>query len=215
MISQEKLPLALIKKANALFKQQCQYVKSVTDIADLPKQALPEYAFLGRSNVGKSSLLNALVYRKSLAHASKTPGRTRALNFFNLNHQLFLVDLPGYGYAKSARQEQVKWSDLIWQYLSSRKTLTQLFLLIDSRHGIKQNDFETIMTLNQLAISTQIILTKADKSSPLELRNIVKQTHEILQKQPVCHPRLWVASSIKSQGLEHIRSEIYAKTWPL
>ncbi|MEX1060691.1 MAG: ribosome biogenesis GTP-binding protein YihA/YsxC, partial [Methyloceanibacter sp.] len=154
-----------IAKGEALFKGACTFVKGVVRIEDLPKDGRPEIAFAGRSNVGKSSLINALTGRTSLARVSVTPGRTRELNFFTIgkNAALYLVDMPGYGYARASKAAIKGWTRLIGDYLKGRRELKRVFLLIDARHGIKPNDEETMKLLDEAAVSYQVVLTKADK----------------------------------------------------
>ena len=167
-----------IARGEALFKGPCTFVKGVVKIADLPHDGIPEIAFAGRSNVGKSSLINALTGRTSLARVSVTPGRTRELNFFTLgkDHALYLVDMPGYGYAKASKVAVRGWTRLIGDYLKGRRELKRVFLLIDARHGIKPNDRETMTLLDEAAVSYQAVLTKADKPKASELEAVISQS---------------------------------------
>src|SRR3972149_5154324 len=155
--------------ARALFSLPVAFERGVVSLDHLPDNDLPEFAFAGRSNVGKSSLLNALVGRKKVARASSAPGRTRELNFFKIDGKLRLVDLPGYGYAKAPKTEIARWNALVRDYLRGRPSLKRLFLLIDSRHGVKPNDLEVMDTLDASALVYQLVLTKTDKISPTAL----------------------------------------------
>ena len=163
-----------ISRGKALFKEPCTFVKGVVSIDGLPKDGRPEVAFAGRSNVGKSSLINAVTGRTSLARVSVTPGRTRELNFFTLgkDRAFYLVDMPGYGYARASKAAVKGWTRLIGDYLKGRRELKRVFLLIDARHGIKANDKETMKLLDEAAVSYQVVLTKADKPKASELADI-------------------------------------------
>src|SRR3979409_2132098 len=160
-----------IARGEALFKGPCTFVKGVVKIDGLPQDGRPEVAFAGRSNVGKSSLINALTGRTSLARVSVTPGRTRELNFFTLGKDaaLYLVDMPGYGYARASKSEIKGWTRLIRDYLRGRRELKRVFLLIDARHGIKPNDEETMTAMDEAAVPYQVVLTKVDKPKASEL----------------------------------------------
>src|ERR1700744_2261317 len=173
----------------------------VVDLARLPPADAPEVAFAGRSNVGKSSLLNALVGRKKLARAASEPGRTREINFFRLGDKSRLVDLPGYGYAKAPKTEIARWNALVRDYLRGRQTLKRLFLLIDARHGLKANDDEVMDALDAAALVYQIVLTKTDKISPPALSALLAATTATLVKRVAPHPDVLAASAHKSQGL--------------
>ena len=156
------------------------------DIDDLPNDGKPEIAFAGRSNVGKSSLINALTGRTSLARVSVTPGRTRELNFFTLgkDEALYLVDMPGYGYAKASKAQVKGWTRLIRDYLQGRRELKRVFLLIDARHGLKDNDRETMTLMDEAAVSYQAVLTKADKPKAAELAKIIEQVASRARQAP-------------------------------
>src|SRR5690242_20212726 len=173
-----------IARGEALCKAPCTFVKGVVRIDDLPRDGRPEIAFAGRSNVGKSSLINALTGRTSLARVSDTPGRTRELNFFALGKDgaFFLVDMPGYGYARAAKAQVKGWTRLIGDYLKGRRELKRVFLLIDARHGIKPNDKETMKLLDEAAVSYQVVLTKADKPKAAELSAIQAKVGSDLAK---------------------------------
>jgi len=201
--------LLAIKGGNALFEKECHFMLGVAHLDQLVAPDRTEIAFAGRSNVGKSSLINALTRRKDMAKASATPGRTQQLNFFNLDDQLYLVDLPGYGFA-SAPDKQVKnWNRLLFQYLQGRPNLRRVYVLIDSRHGIKEKDIEIMDMLDKTAVSYQIILTKADKVKPDALEKMVSSTKQKMEKHAACHPALLVTSSEKSIGIEDVRASVW------
>jgi GTP-binding protein len=199
-------------KGEALFKAPCTFVKGVTRIADLPNDGTPEVAFAGRSNVGKSSLINALTGRTSLARVSETPGRTREINFFALGEDraLYLVDMPGYGYARATKAQVKDWNRLIADYLKGRRELKRVFLLIDARHGIKPNDEETMKLLDEAAVSYQVVLTKADKPKASELAAVVSRVSEALAKRPAAYPAVLVTSARHGSGIAELRAAIAA-----
>jgi len=194
--------------ARALFSLPVAFERGVVSLDHLPDNDLPEFAFAGRSNVGKSSLLNALVGRKKLARASSAPGRTRELNFFKIDGKLRLVDLPGYGYAKAPKTEIARWNALVRDYLRGRPSLKRLFLLIDSRHGVKPNDLEVMDTLDASALVYQLVLTKTDKISATALAQAVAETKAAIAKHPAAHPEVLASSAEKGTGLASIRYEI-------
>ena len=196
--------------ARALFALDVTFERGVGDLEHLPVADLPEVAFAGRSNVGKSSLLNALVGRKNLARASAAPGRTREINFFKVGDKLRLVDLPGYGYAKAPKTEIARWNLLVRDYLRGRQGLQRLFLLIDSRHGLKANDGEVMDTLDLAALNYQIVLTKTDKISVTALAAASDKTRAALAKRPAAHPEILTASAHENTGLSALRDEIAA-----
>jgi GTP-binding protein len=197
-----------LDRADRLFRRPCTFVKGVTRIADLPDGALPEVAFAGRSNVGKSSLLNALTGRKQLARTSNTPGRTREINFFLLDERAYLVDLPGYGYARAPKAQVKGWTRLIEDYLKGRASLKRVFLLIDARHGLKESDRPIMALMDAAAVSWQVVLTKADKPKREELERIVDTTAATVAKHPAAHPELLVTSAVKGTGLSELRAAI-------
>lgn len=174
----------------------------------LPPAHLPEIAFAGRSNVGKSSLINALTARKTLAKASNTPGRTRELNFFRLADSIMLVDLPGYGYAKAAKKEVAAWTRLVKAYLSGRPNLRRVCVLIDSRHGLKDVDREIMDMLDKTAVSYQVILTKTDKIKEAELVKRAEEIHKAIKKRPAAYPDIIATSSEKKAGIEALRDAL-------
>lgn len=199
--------------ANWLFAQECPFLRSVQKIDDLPDYSLPEIAFAGRSNVGKSSLINALTNRQTLARASNTPGRTQMLNFFQLHQELIMVDMPGYGYAEAPKALVAQWQKLVRQYLLGRPTLKRVYVLIDSRHGIKKNDIEMMKMLDETAVSYQVVLTKTDKISAAALAKVQEETQISIKKHGAAFPILGVTSSEKRLGIEELRAEI-AKLCP-
>lgn len=201
-----------IEAARKFFAGPCDYVLSAMKVEQLPDMDLPEVAFIGRSNVGKSSLINALTGRNALARVSQTPGRTRQLNFFNLADTVHLVDMPGYGYAKAPKDEVKEWNYLIKDYLRGRVTLRRVFLLVDARHGMKETDTAFLKLLGESAVSTQIILTKADAVKPAELDKMIKETEGKLKKSPAALPSVLAVSSEKTTGIPELRAHIHALT---
>ncbi len=191
-----------------LFKSPCDFIMGATSVETLPAPILPEVVFCGRSNVGKSSLLNALTKRKALARTSKTPGCTRQLNYFLLGELIHLVDIPGYGYAKASKADVAFWNKLIREYLLGRPNLGRVFLLIDSRHGVKKNDEEIMDLLDESAVSYQIILTKIDKQSEAKRTEICEEIALSAKKHPALHPEVLQTSSKDNMGLDSIRHEI-------
>jgi GTP-binding protein len=198
----------ILDEANRLFRHPCTFVKGVVNVAGLPSDALPEVAFAGRSNVGKSSLLNALVGQKALARTSNTPGRTREVNYFLLDGSSYLVDLPGYGYAKAAKTEVAGWNRLIQSYLRGRASLRRVFLLVDSRHGLKDSDTPTLELMDTSAVSYQVVLTKSDKVKAAELEAVIERTAKELAKHPAAHPEIIATSARKGTGLDSLRAAI-------
>lgn len=197
-----------IEKHNKLFSAECNFIIGAMTIEVIPPTKHPEFAFIGRSNVGKSSLINALVNRNSLARTSQTPGCTRQINFFNLGDTINLVDLPGYGYAKRNKAEKASWSDLIHKYLRGRQLLQTAFLLMDSRHEIKPDDIATMTYLDDHATPYQIVLTKIDKATPSELKTKIEKLTAIQKKHAACYPEIIPTSSTTKQGIELIRERI-------
>lgn len=194
-----------------LFHQECQFLRGIAKLDDLPPQAEAEVAFAGRSNVGKSSLLNALTGQNQLARTSRTPGRTQQINFFSLgpaDHRVGLVDLPGYGYAKASKRDIAAWTDLVRDYLRGRVTLRRAFILVDSRHGLKDSDLETMTLLDQAAVAYQVILTKADKPRTAGVTAVRDAVTAVLKKHPAAHPEVLATSSREKIGLEAVREVI-------
>jgi len=203
-----EMDVLLKQEADRLFRRPCTFLKGVVRVADLPDDSLPEVAFAGRSNVGKSSLLNALVEQKALARTSNTPGRTREVNYFRLDERLYLVDLPGYGYARASKKEVAGWNRLIQDYLKGRASLRRVFLLIDARHGLKESDKPTLALMDTAAVSYQVVLTKVDKVKGSELEKVVGRTSKELAKHPAAHPELIATSARKGAGLSDLRAAI-------
>lgn len=191
-----------------LFRQPCRFVKSVVALDHLPEGNLPEIAFAGRSNVGKSSLLNAIFNMNALARVSNTPGRTQALNFFILGESFFLVDMPGYGYAQAPKGLVASWNDLLRLYLSGRPQLKRVYLLIDSRHGIKPNDSEIMTMLDKAAVSYQAVLTKTDKVSNQQVEQRKDEVVATFAKHPALYPVVLATSAVKKQGLEELKQAL-------
>ena len=188
--------------------RSAEFILSASSPWQFPPPTLPEIAFVGRSNVGKSSLLNALAGRKNLARTSNTPGRTQQVNFFNLGERLMLTDLPGYGYARATKSIVEKWTRLIKSYLKGRVQLRRVCLLIDSRHGMKDTDREAMDLMDAAAVGYQIILTKCDKVKASELENLLEKTHKEIAKHVAAHPDIMVTSSFKSQGILELRATL-------
>ena len=197
-----------LEAARILFAQPATFVMGAAKIEQLPAPDLPEVAFAGRSNVGKSSLINALVGMNKLARASNEPGRTREVNFFDLGGRLRLVDLPGYGWAKAGKQVTRKFQNLGRDYLRGRVSLKRVYLLIDSRHGLKSVDTEALDALDEAAVSYQIVLTKADKLKKGEGEAMAAQTLKAIAKRPAAYPAVLVTSSDKGDGIPELRAEI-------
>jgi len=191
-----------------LFAGPIVFLKGVVRIDGLPVDTIPEVAFAGRSNVGKSSLLNALTGRKALARTSNTPGRTRELNYFRVGDALHIVDMPGYGYAKAPKAQVQGWNTLISDYLRGRPQLKRVFLLIDARHGIKQTDENALALMDEAAVSYQIVLTKIDKISAAQLDRVREATAARLSKHPAAHPELITTSSEKRVGISDLRAAV-------
>lgn len=199
---------AAIETGRLLFAQECTFLRGVARLDDLPPADLPEIAFAGRSNVGKSSLLNALTGRKTLARTSNTPGRTRELNFFDLGGRLVLVDLPGYGYARASKSDRSRWNRTLQDYLKGRPNLRRLCLLVDARHGLKDSDEEMMEMLDVAAVVHQVILTKCDKPSASELEKHRAQVVAALKGHPAALPEPFSTSSRDGAGLPALRAEL-------
>jgi GTP-binding protein len=201
-----------LRRGETLFKAPSNFVKGVVRVADLPKAGRPEVAFAGRSNVGKSSLINALTGQKSLARVSVTPGRTRELNFFTLgkDDDFYLVDMPGYGYARASKAEVKGWTKLIQDYLKGRRELKRVFLLIDARHGLKDSDREIMTLMDEAAVSYQGVLTKADKPKASELAAIESKVAAELAKRPAAYPQLIATSARTGAGIPELRAAVAA-----
>ena len=201
-----------IEQGKLLFERPCHFMLGVAWLEQLPPADALEIAFAGRSNVGKSSLINALFGKKDLARASATPGRTQQLNFFDLDGVMNVVDLPGYGYAQAPEKQVKTWNDLVFTYLKGRPNLRRVYVLIDSRHGIKDKDIEVMKMLDKAAVSYQIVLTKADKIKISELEKMISSTNQKMSSFIACHPELLVTSSEKKQGIDFVRASIWDLT---
>lgn len=207
-----------------LFARNWIFIRSVPAMKFLPPEGPAEIAFAGRSNVGKSSLINALVGHKGLARTSNTPGRTQELNYFVPDGfagtvddlpPLALVDMPGYGFAEAPKAQVDQWTKLIFDYLRGRTTLKRVYVLIDSRHGIKKNDGDVLTLLDKAAVSYQIVLTKIDKIKPAELQKLIDNTHKVIVKRPAAFPHIIATSSEKGIGLDDLRGTILEAANPL
>jgi GTP-binding protein len=196
------------EQGRLLFAGPVTFVKGVVAMSGLPPADRLEVCFAGRSNVGKSSLINALTGRKTLARASNTPGRTQEINYFALGEERYLVDLPGYGYAEAPVAVVAKWQALLKQYLSGRVTLRRAFVLIDARHGVKAVDEEILTLLDRSAVTFQAVLTKVDKISRTERDAVIEQVKGALGKHPAAYPEIVVTSSEKGEGIETLRALI-------
>ena len=199
-----------LEAARKLFARETKFMMGAVAMDGLPGADLPEVAFAGRSNVGKSSLINAVTGRLHLARASNAPGRTREVNFFVTDEKLRLVDLPGYGFAKAARTEVKKFQNLGRDYLRGRPNLKRAYLLIDARHGLKPVDAEAMDAFDLAAVSYQIVLTKADKLKPAEVAAVTEKTLKQIAKRPAAFPRVLATSSEKGTGIPELRAEIVA-----
>jgi|SRR5579871_6052382 len=199
-----------LEQGRVLFAQECEFVRGAADLAGIPPTKFPEVAFAGRSNVGKSSLVNALTGRKTLARVSNTPGRTREINFFRLGERLMLADLPGYGYARVSKAESAKWTELIFAYLAGRPSLRRVVLLIDSRRGPLPQDIEVMDLLDRAAVSYQLVLTKVDKLKPAELTDVENQTRAESQRHTAAHPELVATSAETGTGIADLRANLAA-----
>ncbi len=196
-----------LETGRKLFAGQTEFLKGVVAMDGMPPADRIEVCFAGRSNVGKSSLINALTGRKGIARASNTPGRTQEINFFTLNDR-YLVDLPGYGFANAPVEVVAKWQRLLKSYLAGRQNLRRAFVLIDSRHGVKPVDEEIMALLNSSAVTFQVVLTKVDKNKPGQTDKILDQVRGKLAKHPAAFPELVLTSSEKGDGIPELRATI-------
>ena len=196
------------EQGRLLFSKVTSFVKGVVDMKGLPNPDKIEVCFSGRSNVGKSSLINALTGRKGLARASNTPGRTQEINFFSIPENHYLVDLPGYGYANAPIKVVEKWQNLLKQYLAGRQSLRRAFMLVDGRHGVKKVDEDIMSMLDSSAVTFQVVLTKLDKVKEKDRDSILDQVRTSLQKHPAAFPEIILTSSEKGWGIQTLRSVI-------
>jgi GTP-binding protein len=201
---------AEIEAARKLFAGTCEFIAGAASFESLPAIALPEVAFAGRSNVGKSSLVNALTGRRTLARVSASPGATRQINFFDLAGRFTLVDLPGYGFARVSKSTKEIWQDLASAYLRGRPTLKRVCLLIDSRHGVKDSDHETMKNLDKAAVSYQLVLTKTDRLRPADVPRAIAAAAAAIRKHGAAHPDVLPTSSETGFGIAELRAEIAA-----
>ena len=197
-----------LEAGRKLFARPAQFVWAAQTLDQLPAPALPEIAFAGRSNAGKSSLLNALTGQGRLARVSHTPGRTRQLNFFELDGRLMLVDLPGYGYARASRDLKNAWQDTMFAYLRGRPTLRRIVLLMDCRVGPKESDAEAMALFDRAAVPFSIVLTKADDAEPPELAARVAEAEALARAHPAGHPTVFATSSRTGAGIPELRAEL-------
>jgi GTP-binding protein len=201
-----KLDAEALKAAEKIFRRECRFVAGADSFARIPASAAAEVAFAGRSNVGKSSLINALTGRKNLARSSNTPGRTQQINFFDLDGVLQLADLPGYGYAKATRSKVHAWNTMVSRYLKTRESLKRLFVLIDARHGLLTADFKALDIIDGAGIPYIGILTKADKIKKAELEDVKAGVEEIMRGRKTSFPRVYVTSAEKGWGIPELRA---------
>ncbi len=195
-----------IKKNILIFNQNVEHYIAASSPKDFPNLNIPEVCFAGRSNVGKSSLINAICNKRALARTSNTPGRTQLIHFYNVKNKLFLSDLPGYGYAKAPKSKIENWTKLIEKYFISRPTLIRAFILIDSRRGIKNNDHELMKLLNIIGVNFQCILTKSDKVTKSYLKNVYNESKLNIEKYAASYPEIIVTSSKNNIGIDKIHS---------
>ncbi len=202
------LSTAEIEAGRLLFAKECDFFWGAEAATALPEADLPEICFAGRSNVGKSSLVNALTGRTTLARTSQTPGRTQQLNFFNLAGRLVLVDMPGYGYAKVSKERSAAWTDFIRHYLKGRVPLKRALVLVDARHGLKESDLDMMKMMDQAAVAYQIVLTKADKLTDKALEHTRRDVASKLTKHGAAHPEVMATSSESGLGIPELRATL-------
>jgi GTP-binding protein len=197
-----------VEAGRKLFARECRFVAGAATTDIIPEPDRGEIAFAGRSNVGKSSLVNALTGRKTLARISQTPGRTQQINFFLLDDKFYLVDLPGYGYARASKEKIRAWTEVVNRYLRGRPTLRRLYLLIDARHGPKPPDRDLMDMLDKAAVSYQVVLTKSDKARSAELARAMTATAAELSRRPAAHPLIIATSARSGDGVAELRARI-------
>lgn len=205
-MSNEEFSAEELESARVLFAGPCDFMRGIATLTQLPEIGAPEIAFAGRSNVGKSSLVNALTGRKTLAKTSNTPGRTQQLNFFDLGGRLVMVDMPGYGYAKVSKEERDLWQGLIRGYLRGRPNLHCVFILIDARHGIKESDEELMSMLDETAVQYRVVLTKSDKVKDQDLKKNADKTEEAIKRHVAGFPFIRATSAEKGYGIPELRA---------
>lgn len=197
-----------IEEARKIFAGPCDFIWGSAKLEQLPVPDRAEIAFAGRSNVGKSSLVNALTGRKTLAKISQTPGRTQQLNYFDLGGLLYLVDMPGYGFAKVSKKQREEWDHLIFQYLQGRPTLRTVLVLVDSRHGLKEVDLHLMGLLDKAAVNYRIVLTKCDKISAKAREDLQAAIMDALKKHPAAYPAVFYSSSENGEGIAELRAMV-------
>jgi len=203
---------ARVEAARHLFAQNCDFLLAAAEPAQFPDSKLPEVAFVGRSNVGKSSLINALTGRKKLARASNTPGRTQQIVFFDLAHRLMIVDLPGYGHAEAPVAEKERWNELMQYYMRQRRSLKCVFLLVDGRHGAKANDIDMMNVLDRAAVTYKVVLTKLDQVKISERTKRLHEVTAVIARHPAALDGVLATSAEDKSGIDSLRTYIAAMT---
>ncbi len=206
--AEEWLTEEALETGRKMFAAECQFFFGAQKLEQIPPSTRAEIAFAGRSNVGKSSLLNALTGRRALARASSEPGRTKQLNFFDLGERLILVDMPGYGYARAAKEVKADWQGMMFEYLRGRPCLRRVLLLLDSRVEIKASDTAVMDLLDRAAVTYQLVLTKADALKPPALERKIHEIEQLARAHPAAHPRIVVTSAENFQGIPELRAEL-------